>query len=70
MLRNGAFGELVPPDNPSALAQAILDTLENMEEARAKARMAQRALVEEFSSPEFWKPVEDTLETLARKRKH
>ena len=70
MLRNGAFGELVPPDNPSALAQAILDMLENMEEARAKARMAQRALVEEFSSPEFWKPVEDTLETLARKRKH
>lgn len=67
MLRQGEWGEVVPPEDPAALAQAILRILANPERARERARKAQEALVREYTAPEFWRPVEEVLEHLARK---
>ncbi len=67
MLRDGEWGEVVPPEAPEAIAEAILRILANPERARERARQAQAALVREFTSPEFWRPVEEVLEHLARK---
>ncbi|MCX7962981.1 MAG: glycosyltransferase [Candidatus Sumerlaea chitinivorans] len=65
MLRDGEWGWVVPPENPQALAQALLEVLSNLEAARARAQKAQEAILREFSSAEFWKPVEDVMRELA-----
>lgn len=69
MLRDGEFGALIPRDDPEALANAILETVRHLDVARQKAARARQALAEEFSSKDFWKPVETILEELARKSK-
>jgi len=67
MLKDGEYGEVVPPENPEALAQALCRVLDDLPTARAKAARAQEALIQEFTSPEFWSPVEETLLALVRK---
>ncbi|MGB9692923.1 MAG: glycosyltransferase [Candidatus Sumerlaeaceae bacterium] len=69
MLRDGEFGEVVPPENPHALAAAIARILDDRQAARARARRAQAEIIREFTSPTFWQPVEQVLEELARKNK-
>lgn len=68
MLRNGEFGEVVPPENPQALAEAIARILDAREAALERAKRAQAALIREFTSPDFWRPVEEVLEDLVRKK--
>jgi glycosyltransferase involved in cell wall biosynthesis len=46
---DGETGWLVPPRDPHALAQAILDALANPEEARRRAENAYKHLLENFT---------------------
>jgi glycosyltransferase involved in cell wall biosynthesis len=46
---DGETGWLVPPRDPRALAQAILDALSNPEEARRRAENAYKHLLEHFT---------------------
>ncbi|MCX7626339.1 MAG: glycosyltransferase [Candidatus Sumerlaeaceae bacterium] len=66
MLRNGEFGEIVPPDDPQRLADALSAILDDLPAAREKAQYARRCLVEEFTSPDFWRPVEEILAAVAK----
>jgi glycosyltransferase involved in cell wall biosynthesis len=50
LLGNGERGRLVPPNDPEALSRAILETLDNGEEARNKARAGRRYVLERHSS--------------------
>jgi glycosyltransferase involved in cell wall biosynthesis len=68
MLRDGEFGEVVPPDDPGALAEALVRVLADLEAARARARRAQAELIREFTSPDFWWPMEEVLEEVAGKK--
>jgi glycosyltransferase involved in cell wall biosynthesis len=49
LVKDGETGWLVPPRDPHALAQAILDALSNPEEARRRAENAYKHLLENFT---------------------
>ena len=49
ILRDGETGRLVPPEDPAALAAAILDTLRRPEEAAARARRFQQEVRRRFT---------------------
>ncbi|MGC8785690.1 MAG: glycosyltransferase family 4 protein [Armatimonadota bacterium] len=49
LVKDGETGWLVPPRNPQALAQAIVEALSHPEEARRRAENAYRHLVENFT---------------------
>ncbi|GIV17801.1 MAG: hypothetical protein KatS3mg022_3236 [Armatimonadota bacterium] len=49
LVKNGETGWLVPPRNPYALAQAIVEALSNPEEARRRAENAYRHLLQHFT---------------------
>ena len=49
LVKDGETGWLVPPRDPRALAQAILDALSNPEEARRRAENAYKHLLEHFT---------------------
>ena len=49
LVRDDETGWLVPPRDPHALAQAILDALSNPEEARRRAENAYKHLLENFT---------------------
>jgi glycosyltransferase involved in cell wall biosynthesis len=49
LVKDGETGWLVPPRDPRALAQAILDALSNPEEARRRAENAYKHLLENFT---------------------
>lgn len=67
MLHDGEFGEIVPPEDPQRLADALSAVLDDLPAARAKALRAQQCLVKEFTSPEFWRPVEEILLAVAKR---
>ena len=50
MIADGETGRLVPPNDPSALAAAVSELLDEPERARSMARRA-RAVVEQFTWP-------------------
>jgi len=50
LLRDGAFGTLVPPQNANALANAVVDVLDDRDKSSARAGEAQSAVVEEYRS--------------------
>ena len=62
LLRDGAFGTLVPPGDASALANALVETLEDCDASLARAREARIAVVEKYRSERL---IHDT-ETLYR----
>ncbi len=49
LVKDGETGWLVPPRNPQALAQAIVDALSHPEEARRRAENAYRHLLQHFT---------------------
>ncbi len=49
LVKHGETGWLVPPRDPSALAQAIVEALSNPEEARRRADNAYKHLMEHFT---------------------
>ncbi len=49
LVQDGETGWLVPPRNPQALAQAIVDALSHPEEARRRAENAYRHLLQHFT---------------------
>jgi glycosyltransferase involved in cell wall biosynthesis len=49
LVKDDETGWLVPPRDPHALAQAILDALSNPEEARRRAENAYKHLLEHFT---------------------
>ena len=49
LVKDGETGWLVPPRDPHALAQAILDALSNPEEARRRAENAYKHLLQRFT---------------------
>lgn len=49
IIRHGESGYIVPPGNPSAIAECILDLLASPEQARAMARKAHDAYRENFT---------------------
>lgn len=57
VLDGGSCGELVPPQNSAALANAIIKVLENPEEAQAKAEKLYNRVVEYFSKDEAVKKI-------------
>jgi glycosyltransferase involved in cell wall biosynthesis len=67
MLRDGELGSVVPPCNPAALADAILEMLSDIDAARARARHAQQETISTYGSPDFWKPLENLLAEVAGK---
>ena len=48
LFRDGAFGTLVPPGDASALANALVETLEDCDASLARAREARIAVVEKY----------------------
>lgn len=66
MLRDGEFGEIVPSEDPRRLAEVLSAILDDLPAARAKALRARECLVQEFTSPEFWRPVEEILAAVAK----
>jgi glycosyltransferase involved in cell wall biosynthesis len=53
LLEDGVSGRLVPSDDPSALAAALLDVLEHPDRAAAYARNARAAVAARFSTAEM-----------------
>ena len=49
IIQNGVTGILVPPHNPEALANAILDTINNRGKALEMARKGKQVIINEFS---------------------
>jgi glycosyltransferase involved in cell wall biosynthesis len=69
MIEEGVTGRLVPPRDPEALADGIVDVLSDPERARAMGRAARRRLEERFtlerSAAETGRVIEEALGELA-----
>ncbi|MCX7019454.1 MAG: glycosyltransferase family 4 protein [bacterium] len=66
MLGDGRMGLIVAPRDAAALARAIADALENPGAARARAKLAAEWAAREYAPDQFWKPLENLLEDVAR----
>lgn len=69
LLDGGRLGTLVPSEDPDALARAIVHTLSGPEATRAKAALAQAAIIERYSTLEVIRPVETLLLAVAEARR-
>ncbi len=49
IIQNGITGVLVPPNNPEALADGIINAINNMNKALAMARKGKQVIINEFS---------------------
>jgi glycosyltransferase involved in cell wall biosynthesis len=68
IIRDKLHGLLVPPQNPAALAEAILWILENKGEARAMAERGRDRVREYFSLDRMMKETEELYSSLIRER--
>ena len=64
----GQTGWLLPPDDPQALAQAILEALEHPGEARRRAQAGKRLVMKEFDSQKNYGRLKTLLERHSLKK--
>jgi glycosyltransferase involved in cell wall biosynthesis len=57
-MADGAHGRLVPPGEPQALADAILETLEKSEAARRRAQAGREYVLERHSAARLVRDVD------------
>lgn len=57
LLGQGTFGIVIPPGDPIALANALENILNEPDEARARATLAQRAVLQQYANKDFWRPL-------------
>jgi glycosyltransferase involved in cell wall biosynthesis len=70
VVRHGYSGLLVPANNPKALSDALIDTLEKPAEAVARARAAKDFVIREFDVNSTTRQIEEVYrETIAAKTK-
>jgi glycosyltransferase involved in cell wall biosynthesis len=67
VIHPGETGWLVPPDDPRALAGAIMDALAQPEEARRRARAGRRLVSEKFDSTKNYGRLKVWLEGAAQR---
>ncbi len=67
VIHSGETGWLVPPDDPQALARAIMDALAQPEEARRRARAGRRLVSEKFDSTKNYSRLKVWLERAAQR---
>jgi glycosyltransferase involved in cell wall biosynthesis len=58
LLREGARGRLVPPGDPRALADAVLETLEGSEAARLRAQAGREHVLDHHSAERLVRDVD------------
>jgi glycosyltransferase involved in cell wall biosynthesis len=66
VLGNGNWGWLVPPKNPQALADSIIEILSNKNLAAAKAQKFHEHILNEYGPNKFWKQYNSLLKTIAQ----
>lgn len=69
VVKNGETGFLVPPRNPEALAQAIIDLLQNPRKAKALGKKGRTRFQEKFTNERMLSEVESLYEALIDQKK-
>jgi glycosyltransferase involved in cell wall biosynthesis len=69
LLANGAHGRLVPPGDPEALADAIVETLEQSEVARRRALAGREHVLERHSAARLIRDVDELYRELRAAKK-
>lgn len=68
LLRNGDFGEIVPPEDVPALSEAMFTVLSHPERAAAKAALAKDFVLQEYEPRKVMEPVESLLKKVCKGR--
>lgn len=64
LLERGALGAVVPRDDAAALANAMREIIDHPEPAAQRAMLAQARVLETYSAPDFWEPLEKFIEEM------